>query len=1075
VVNQNALNILSFSQSQHVREAIDEIRVGNSFAAVIGVAGDPPDSTPPTLVSILDDRVGETMQQDEPVTYTLTFSEPMDSASIGTAAFANAGTSSIHINAVTQAVPGTVTVTVTPVTAGSLQLRVLQDAVLTDMAGNPLDTTAAIDDDTIITANPAMIDVPFVIGTPLAEAETSIAGAGLTVGFVTGQHSESVPAGAVISQSPSGGTSLGYGSSVDLLVSLGPLMMTVPGVSGLSQAAAEAAILAADLVVGTVTPQTSSTIPAGEVISQDPAAGTSVSPGTAVDLVVSLGDPAPPAIIALSPADGAGGIGVTATLSAAFDEDIIAGSGGITIRNLTDSSETRISINDVAQVSITGAVLTIHPASDLAAGRNYAVLIDAGAVRDLAGNPFDGLTDDSGWNFTTLAESSQILFADDFDAAMGTSLTTPGVRASGAVAASVGYVWTSTTEVVVDGMLNWDASGSRDAAHEQTDAPGSESMRIDHDFGPHVAGKVWEVEFDQRVSSSHPLTFGLSDDVQPGTSAAWDDGQYDFATGSYGTSLRHDADDDNGPAAVTVDGVFPNPPNLTDTHHFRIRFDEPAGTATVWINGVEKGSRATLDFENTGRYLSWGEPADYAGALDNLKVSVMEPNQAPLWVVDPLAKADAMVGSAYSATLAGAASDPDGDPLAFAKLSGPAWLDVAADGTLSGTPESGDLGPNVFSVSVGDGIAPAVTATLNLTVNPALTTVPNVVGLAQATAEAEIVAANLVVGTVTTEHNATVPVGQVISQNPGGDLSVVQGSSVDLFVSLGTFPSVSDYAHSDIPVSGTVGGTYENTLAGDDIYQTLAEMESDGEPAQTRFSHLEHRWTFNITGGEMVTFLVEAHHNINNESDDFLFSYSTSGGSGPWHDMFMVTKISDNDTLQSFVMPSGTSGEVHVRLLDTNRSAGRTALDTLYIDQMFFLTENDGQGGPSVPDEVVWAEAYDGADLGDLSADLDSDGLSNGEERIWGLDPTRGSSCNAIQTPLDTETGTFRYTRRDRALTGLTYSVWTSTDLITWAEDLTAGQVPGAPDAAGVLTEEVTLSPALRNNPSLFIQVRATE
>jgi hypothetical protein len=63
VVNQDALNILSFSQSQHTREAVDEIRIGNSFAAVIGVEGPPPDTTPPVLVSITDDRGGETMQQ----------------------------------------------------------------------------------------------------------------------------------------------------------------------------------------------------------------------------------------------------------------------------------------------------------------------------------------------------------------------------------------------------------------------------------------------------------------------------------------------------------------------------------------------------------------------------------------------------------------------------------------------------------------------------------------------------------------------------------------------------------------------------------------------------------------------------------------------------------------------------------------------------------------------------------------------------------------------------------------------------------------------------------------------------
>ena len=66
-------------------------------------------------------------------------------------------------------------------------------------------------------------------------------------------------------------------------------MVTVPNVVGLSQTAAEAAITAAGLTVGTVTQETSSTVLAGNVISQNPAADASVARGSAVNLVVSSG------------------------------------------------------------------------------------------------------------------------------------------------------------------------------------------------------------------------------------------------------------------------------------------------------------------------------------------------------------------------------------------------------------------------------------------------------------------------------------------------------------------------------------------------------------------------------------------------------------------------------------------------------------------------------------------------------------------------------------------------------------------------------------------------------------------
>jgi len=64
----------------------------------------------------------------------------------------------------------------------------------------------------------------------------------------------------------------------------------VPNVVGLEQSAAEDAIEVAGFAVGSVTTQTSTTVDAGDVISQDPSAGASVPPGSQVSLVVSTGE-----------------------------------------------------------------------------------------------------------------------------------------------------------------------------------------------------------------------------------------------------------------------------------------------------------------------------------------------------------------------------------------------------------------------------------------------------------------------------------------------------------------------------------------------------------------------------------------------------------------------------------------------------------------------------------------------------------------------------------------------------------------------------------------------------------------
>jgi len=127
---------------------------------------------------------------------------------------------------------------------------------------------------------------------------------------------------------------------------------------------------------------------------------------------------------------------------------------------------------------------------------------------------------------------------------------------------------------------------------------------------------------------------------------------------------------------------------------------------------------------------------------------------------------------------------------------------------------------------------------------------------------------------------------------------------------------------------------------------------------------------------------------------------------------------------------------------------------------------------------VVTATDYDNWEtangvIGGENDDDDNDGLTNFEEYAFGTDPTGGSEVNPITVPLDKSTGTFSYTRRATpASTGLSYSIWTSTDLGIWTED--SGAVQGTPVVTGeVETVPITLSSALLTNSKLFIQVRA--
>jgi hypothetical protein len=114
--------------------------------------------------------------------------------------------------------------------------------------------------------------------------------------------------------------------------------------------------------------------------------------------------------------------------------------------------------------------------------------------------------------------------------------------------------------------------------------------------------------------------------------------------------------------------------------------------------------------------------ADSLGSVTSAVVSLMVTNAAtntpPAFTSDPLIKSGGTVGLLYSGSLAGDAADPDaGETLAFTKVSGPAWLNVAGNGSLSGTPGAGDVGTNNWTVRVTDLASASNQATLRIVVS----------------------------------------------------------------------------------------------------------------------------------------------------------------------------------------------------------------------------------------------------------------------------------------------------------------------------------------------------------------------
>jgi beta-lactam-binding protein with PASTA domain/serine/threonine protein kinase len=135
--------------------------------------------------------------------------------------------------------------------------------------------------------------VPQIGGLVAATAGTELRNAGLQVKNGAAVFDNRVAKGDVISTTPAMGSRVAKGGVVTLIVSRGAHLITVPQVTGDMLGDARTALRHAGLAPGTVTNEPSATIPAGIVISTNPASGASWPQPNPVALAVSAGPPVP--------------------------------------------------------------------------------------------------------------------------------------------------------------------------------------------------------------------------------------------------------------------------------------------------------------------------------------------------------------------------------------------------------------------------------------------------------------------------------------------------------------------------------------------------------------------------------------------------------------------------------------------------------------------------------------------------------------------------------------------------------------------------------------------------------------
>ncbi len=140
----------------------------------------------------------------------------------------------------------------------------------------------------VIVSGRQVAEVPDVGNRTSKEATQTLEEAGFEVEEEPGESSESYQ-GYVIDQDPRGGRTAEVGSTVTITVGAGSETVEVPDLSNRTVEEARRALEAADLSLGRQTRESSSRVPAGQVVSQNPSAGSNARSGSSVDITVSSG------------------------------------------------------------------------------------------------------------------------------------------------------------------------------------------------------------------------------------------------------------------------------------------------------------------------------------------------------------------------------------------------------------------------------------------------------------------------------------------------------------------------------------------------------------------------------------------------------------------------------------------------------------------------------------------------------------------------------------------------------------------------------------------------------------------
>lgn len=143
----------------------------------------------------------------------------------------------------------------------------------------------------VISKGPLLVRVPDLIGKTQREAGLSLEEFGLKLGEIALDTNDQYPEGVVIKQSPRRDTQIEQGASVSITINVNNSddLVQVPNFIGRTLTEVRAELMLLGLVYNQATPTPSNVYAEGVVVDQRPVPYDKVSPGTAMNFIVSSG------------------------------------------------------------------------------------------------------------------------------------------------------------------------------------------------------------------------------------------------------------------------------------------------------------------------------------------------------------------------------------------------------------------------------------------------------------------------------------------------------------------------------------------------------------------------------------------------------------------------------------------------------------------------------------------------------------------------------------------------------------------------------------------------------------------